>query len=91
MQHIPYNYKRRKVLPCYQSRSLNRLHKTCIRLKKREQIQQLSLRYPDINLDGAYAIQCCWVDMKLTEGRTGMGYKVDLISKAVQYASHSYG
>lgn len=54
--------------------------------RHRTQIRQLSLQYPGITLDDAYAIQKAWVGMKIAEGRTMRGWKVGLTSKAMQSA-----
>ena len=42
--------------------------------KERVQIRQISLDYPDITFDDAYAIQREWVQMKLNEGRKVIGH-----------------
>lgn len=55
--------------------------------KTREQVRQLSLQYPEITIDDAYAIQREWVDMKLAEGRTIIGHKIGLTSRAMQQSS----
>ncbi|MCB6184944.1 2-oxo-hepta-3-ene-1,7-dioic acid hydratase [Leeia sp. TBRC 13508] len=55
--------------------------------KNRVQIRQLSLEYPDITIEDAYAIQREWVAMKMAEGRTLKGHKIGLTSKAMQYSS----
>ncbi|RQO73644.1 2-oxo-hepta-3-ene-1,7-dioic acid hydratase [Aquitalea sp. FJL05] len=55
--------------------------------QQREQIRQISLDYPDITIEDAYAIQRCWVDMKLAEGRTIKGHKIGLTSRAMQMSS----
>ena len=55
--------------------------------RKREQIGQLSLQYPEISIEDAYAIQRCWVGMKLDEGRNVIGHKIGLTSRAMQQAS----
>jgi 2-oxo-hept-3-ene-1,7-dioate hydratase len=47
-------------------------------------IPQLSLRYPDMTIDDAYAVQRAWVDMKLSEGRQLLGRKIGLTSRAMQ-------
>ncbi|PXX49193.1 2-oxo-hept-4-ene-1,7-dioate hydratase [Aquitalea magnusonii] len=52
-----------------------------------EQIRQISLDYPDITIEDAYAIQRCWVEMKLAEGRTIKGHKIGLTSRAMQMSS----
>ncbi len=52
----------------------------------RKQIGLLSLTYPDITMDDAYAIQAEWVAAKIKKGRTVKGWKIGLTSKAMQYA-----
>jgi len=52
-----------------------------------EQIRQISLDYPDITIEDAYAIQRCWVEMKLAEGREIKGHKIGLTSRAMQMSS----
>jgi 2-oxo-hept-3-ene-1,7-dioate hydratase len=54
--------------------------------KTRKQIRQLSLDHPGITIADAYAIQEAWVAIKLAEGRTIKGHKIDLTSKAMQSA-----
>src|SRR5580693_332001 len=60
--------------------SLHRAEKT------RTQIRQLSLEFPDITIDDAYAIQKARIDIKLAEGRVVRGHKIGLTSKAMQSA-----
>lgn len=55
--------------------------------QQREQIRQISLDYPDITIEDAYAIQRCWVEMKVAEGRTIKGHKIGLTSRAMQMSS----
>lgn len=55
--------------------------------RERKQIRQISLDYPEITIDDAYAIQRTWVDMKLAEGRVLKGHKIGLTSKAMQSSS----
>lgn len=55
--------------------------------QSREQTRQLSLRYPEITIDDAYAIQREWVAAKIAEGRTLKGHKIGLTSKAMQASS----
>jgi 2-oxo-hept-3-ene-1,7-dioate hydratase len=50
----------------------------------RTPIRQLSLQYPDMTIDDAYAVQRAWVDMKLGEGRRLRGRKIGLTSRAMQ-------
>ncbi|KMJ46998.1 2-oxo-hepta-3-ene-1,7-dioic acid hydratase [Xenorhabdus khoisanae] len=55
--------------------------------KNRKQIRQISLDYPEITIEDAYAIQREWVDLKITEGRVLKGHKIGLTSKAMQASS----
>jgi len=52
----------------------------------REQIGLVSVRYPDITLDDAYAIQKAQIDLKLATGREIIGWKIGLTSKIMQDA-----
>jgi 2-oxo-hept-3-ene-1,7-dioate hydratase len=54
--------------------------------KIRSQIGLLSLQYPHITMDDAYAIQATWVKQKVARGRTVKGWKIGLTSKAMQSA-----
>jgi 2-oxo-hept-3-ene-1,7-dioate hydratase len=47
-------------------------------------IPQLSLAYPDMTIDDAYAVQRAWTEMKLAEGRQLRGRKIGLTSRAMQ-------
>lgn len=51
--------------------------------KSRKQIRQLSLEYPGITIEDAYAIQKAWVEMKVAGGRSVKGHKIGLTSKAM--------
>lgn len=51
-----------------------------------QQIGLLSLRYPEITMDDAYAIQRAIYDQKLAQGRRVIGWKIGLTSKAMQQA-----
>lgn len=51
-----------------------------------QQINLLSLTYPDIDMDDAYAIQSALAEQKLAQGRHVIGWKIGLTSKAMQYA-----
>ncbi|CDL80477.1 2-oxo-hept-4-ene-1,7-dioate hydratase [Xenorhabdus cabanillasii] len=55
--------------------------------KDRKQIRQISLDYPEITIEDAYAIQREWVGMKIAEGRVLKGHKIGLTSKAMQTSS----
>jgi 2-oxo-hept-3-ene-1,7-dioate hydratase len=52
----------------------------------RSQTGLLSLKYPGIDMDDAYAIQKAWVSKKIAAGRKVIGWKIGLTSKAMQYA-----
>ncbi|MBN8940136.1 MAG: 2-oxo-hepta-3-ene-1,7-dioic acid hydratase [Rhizobiales bacterium] len=52
--------------------------------RARSQIRQLSQQYPAITLADAYAIQDAWIDKKLNDGRSVIGHKIGLTSKAMQ-------
>ncbi|QCI66391.1 2-oxo-hept-4-ene-1,7-dioate hydratase [Phreatobacter stygius] len=54
--------------------------------RSRSQIRQLSQQYPDITVADAYAIQAAWVDKKINDGRSVIGHKIGLTSKAMQAA-----
>ncbi|MDO6522682.1 2-oxo-hepta-3-ene-1,7-dioic acid hydratase [Shimia thalassica] len=54
--------------------------------KAGRQIGLLSLQYPDIDMNDAYAIQSALSAQKLAEGRKVVGWKIGLTSKAMQYA-----
>jgi 2-oxo-hept-3-ene-1,7-dioate hydratase len=53
--------------------------------KARIQIPALTLTY-DMDMDDAYAVQKRWVDRKIAEGATVLGYKIGLTSRAMQSA-----
>ncbi|MBT00533.1 MAG: 2-oxo-hepta-3-ene-1,7-dioic acid hydratase [Oceanospirillaceae bacterium] len=52
----------------------------------RKQIPALTLEYPELDMSDAYAIQKAWVDQKIATGRSVIGYKVGLTSRAMQMA-----
>jgi 2-oxo-hept-3-ene-1,7-dioate hydratase len=52
----------------------------------RRQIGLLSLKHPAATMNDAYAIQDAWVKQKISAGRTVIGWKIGLTSKAMQYA-----
>lgn len=51
-----------------------------------KQIGLLSLRYPELDMDDAYAVQSALTKRKLAAGRKIIGWKIGLTSKAMQYA-----
>jgi 2-oxo-hept-3-ene-1,7-dioate hydratase len=54
--------------------------------EERTQIQQLSLQYPEMTIEDAYAIQHAWTEIKLSQGREILGRKIGLTSRAMQLA-----
>ncbi len=54
--------------------------------KDRAQIKAVSCHYPDISMSEAYAIQQAWMEIKYAEGRSTIGYKIGLTSRAMQMA-----
>jgi len=50
----------------------------------RVQIDPLTLTYPEMNMDDAYAVQSSWVNRKVDNGRKVVGYKIGLTSRAMQ-------
>ena len=54
--------------------------------RNRVQIAPLSLRFPDMDMDDAYAVQEAWIDRKISDGRKLTGYKIGLTSRAMQMA-----
>jgi len=54
--------------------------------RTRKQIGLLSLRYPGMTMDDAYAVQGAWTAKKLADGRRIIGRKIGLTSKAMQQA-----
>jgi 2-oxo-hept-3-ene-1,7-dioate hydratase len=56
--------------------------------RKRVQRRQISLDYPAMSTDDAYAIQAAWMALKADQGHAIIGYKIGLTSKAMQRASN---
>lgn len=52
--------------------------------KQRQQISATTTRYPEMDIDDAYAIQKAWIDIKKAEGRTIVGHKIGLTSRTMQ-------
>lgn len=50
-------------------------------------IPRITARYPDATVDDSYRIQGCWRDTQLAAGRTLVGRKIGLTSKAMQQAT----
>jgi 2-oxo-hept-3-ene-1,7-dioate hydratase len=70
--------------------SKDEIEKIAARLEEAErskvQIRMLSLDYPGMSIEEAYAIQRAWVALKLQNGRRLKGHKIGLTSKAMQNA-----
>ncbi|MBL4672462.1 MAG: hypothetical protein JKX81_09410 [Arenicella sp.] len=53
--------------------------------KSRQQIDPITLTYPEMSMDDAYAVQKAWVSRKVEgDGRKVVGYKIGLTSRAMQ-------
>ena len=50
------------------------------------QTELMSVTYPDMTMEDAYAIQYGWVDQKIARGRKVIGHKIGLTSRAMQQA-----
>ena len=55
--------------------------------RTRVQVEQFSKRFPGMTIDDSYAIQREWIAIKLAQGRTVVGHKIGLTSRAMQLAS----
>jgi 2-oxo-hept-3-ene-1,7-dioate hydratase len=55
--------------------------------KARRQIRHFSLEFPEMTIEDAYAIQRAWMALKISEGRTMIGHKIGLTSRAMQQLS----
>lgn len=55
--------------------------------RTRVQVEHFSRRYPDMRIDDSYAVQRAWMALKRAEGRTVIGHKIGLTSRAMQIAS----
>lgn len=54
--------------------------------RDRTQVRQFSLRHPGMDIADAYRVQQAWVELKLAAGRTIIGHKIGLTSRAMQLA-----
>jgi 2-oxo-hept-3-ene-1,7-dioate hydratase len=55
--------------------------------RTRSVIPRITARYPDATIEDSYAIQGVWRDSQLAAGRTLVGRKIGLTSKAMQQAT----
>ena len=52
----------------------------------RRLIKRITLEYPDMTLDDAYACQEAWTDLQVANGAIVRGHKIGLTSRAMQHA-----
>ncbi len=55
--------------------------------RDRVQLEQFSRLYPDMDIEDSYAIQSAWMALCRESGRTAIGHKIGLTSRAMQIAS----
>ena len=55
--------------------------------KSRVQIEHFSKRYPGMTIEDGYRINRAWMQIKFAEGRTLIGHKIGLTSRAMQVSS----
>jgi 2-oxo-hept-3-ene-1,7-dioate hydratase len=55
--------------------------------RSRRQIRHFSRRFPSMTIEDSYAIQREWMKLKCAEGRTVIGHKIGLTSRAMQLSS----
>jgi 2-oxo-hept-3-ene-1,7-dioate hydratase len=55
--------------------------------KTRVQVEHFSKRFPTMTIDDGYAVSRAWMQIKRAEGRTVIGHKIGLTSRAMQQAS----
>src|SRR6218665_1999024 len=53
----------------------------------RQQVEHFSKRHPEMTVEDGYAISRAWVRHKRAQGRTVIGHKIGLTSRAMQQAS----
>jgi 2-oxo-hept-3-ene-1,7-dioate hydratase len=55
--------------------------------RTRRPIRQLTQQYPDITIEDGYRVQRAWAELKRASGRTVIGHKIGLTSRAMQQSS----
>ena len=55
--------------------------------KTRVQVEHFSRRYPGMTIEDGYRISRAWMNLKRAEGRSVIGHKIGLTSRAMQQAS----
>jgi 2-oxo-hept-3-ene-1,7-dioate hydratase len=53
----------------------------------RRPIRQLTQQFPDITIEDGYRVQRAWAELKRASGRTVIGHKIGLTSRAMQQSS----
>jgi len=56
--------------------------------RSQTQVGHFSIAHPDMTVDDAYAIQTAWVNAKIASGRSSIGHKIGLTSRAMQRAGN---
>jgi 2-oxo-hept-3-ene-1,7-dioate hydratase len=54
--------------------------------RTKSHIRMFTVKYPDVTIEDAYAIQRAWTALQVTQGRVIKGHKIGLTSKAMQNA-----
>ncbi len=55
--------------------------------RTRVQVEHFSKRYPGMTIDDGYAVSRAWMKLKAAQGRTVIGHKIGLTSRAMQISS----
>ena len=55
--------------------------------RTRVQLELFSRLHPSMDIEDSYAIQRAWMDLCRSQGRTAIGHKIGLTSRAMQIAS----
>ncbi len=55
--------------------------------RTRVQVEHFSKRYPGMTIEDGYAVSRAWMKLKAAQGRTVIGHKIGLTSRAMQMAS----
>ncbi len=55
--------------------------------KTRTQVEHFSKRFADMTIEDGYRINRAWMQIKYAEGRTAIGHKIGLTSRAMQVSS----
>jgi 2-oxo-hept-3-ene-1,7-dioate hydratase len=55
--------------------------------RTRVQVEHFSKRYPSMTIEDGYAVSRAWMKLKAAQGRTVIGHKIGLTSRAMQISS----